>query len=350
MLFTIEDVVLNKVIQKLTICYNNQYPNAVSIVNDTVSINLSSSADHEEWMYFYIFVWNCYNNTSVYKKFAKFLDTHSNLISKVVRGLNLTDNEENLLDEFDNITRECTAVISPYTFEEITKMAKDHGVDTNESSILQYTKNFDRTGTIYYAHPGKGCVRAAESVKYDRAILKRLVESYGKEDVLKYVNHINEMGYFNKSTRLPRPSVLVAVDVSGSMYETLQNLNIDFVKTFRINPSATSQIEYFSDCVHVVNERTPVSQLNEKIKEHLEEGHRACMFGGTDFYYLLNEMVNYSSYYDMIIIITDQEIVQYDEIHDITWAVEAIEDNARLIIYDAENSEFLTDELEDVEM
>ena len=189
-----------------------------------------------------------------------------------------------------------------------------------------------------------------KEIDKDRATLKRLVESYGKKDVLEYVNHINEMAYFDKATRLPRPSVLVAVDVSGSMFDTLHNLNIDFVNTFRINPSVTSQIEYFSDCIYPVDERIPVSQLSDKIKEHLEEGHRACGFGKTDFETLLEEMVRYSPYYDTIIILTDQEIILYDKMYDITREVEAIEDNARLIIYDAESSEFLTDDLEDSEL
>lgn len=193
-----------------------------------------------------------------------------------------------------------------------------------------------------------------KQVDMDRETLKRLVESYGKQDVLKFVNHINEMGYFNKSTRLPRPGVLVVVDISGSMYKILENSNIDFVDTFRINPNATANITFFANDVLSDNERIPVSQLSAKIKEKLPDAIKNCGPASSNYNEMLNELVNFDikgGKYETIIIITDYDIVDYDEKYDITWAVEAIEDTARLIIYDAENSEFLTDEIEDnVEM
>lgn len=188
------------------------------------------------------------------------------------------------------------------------------------------------------------------NVNKDRETLKRLVESYGKQDVLKFVNHINEMGYFNKSTRLPRPGVLVVVDISGSMYEILQKSNIDFVNTFRINPNATANITFFANDILSDNERIPVTQLSAKIKEKLPDAAKNCGPAMSNYNKMFNNLVDFdikSGKYETVIIITDYDIVDYDEKYDITWAVEAIEDTTRLIIYDAENSQFLTDDIED---
>ena len=185
------------------------------------------------------------------------------------------------------------------------------------------------------------------NVNKDRETLKRLVESYGKQDVLKFVNHINEMGYFNKSTRLPRPGVLVVVDISGSMYEILQKSNIDFVNTFRINPNATANITFFANDILSDNERIPVTQLSAKIKEKLPDAAKNCGPAISNYNKMFNNLVEFDIKSGKYETVTDYDIVDYDEKYDITWAVEAIEDTTRLIIYDAENSQFLTDDIED---
>ena len=45
----------------------------------------------------------------------------------------------------------------------------------------------------------------------DRNALKRLVESYGKKDVLNFVRHLNE------GSEYIAPNILICVDTSGSV-------------------------------------------------------------------------------------------------------------------------------------
>ena len=157
----------------------------------------------------------------------------------------------------------------------------------------------------------------------DRNTLKKLVESYGKKDVLNFVKRLNE------NTNNMTTNLLICVDTSVSIdFELYDNYsindlldicNIDYKE---LDPNAKVKIAAFADKgFYYIND---VKNINTSILSNIRKN---MISGGTRFKELLNDIYKtsreYGPYTD-VIIVTDEDVYQSE--HIITpW----IEDNKR---------------------
>ena len=153
----------------------------------------------------------------------------------------------------------------------------------------------------------------------DRNALKRLVESYGKKDVLNFVRHLNE------GSEYIAPNILICVDTSGSVdkesydkyliNDILYVCDIDYGAAKR---NAQVKIAAFDDeGIYYMNN---VKNMHSSILSNINISY--SMSGGSDFKKLLNDisksLPKYGPYTE-VIIISDADIYGFENEVD-NWA------------------------------
>ena len=154
----------------------------------------------------------------------------------------------------------------------------------------------------------------------DRNTLKRLVESYGKKDVLNYVRHLNE------ASENIAPNLLICVDTSLSInFEAYSKYSInDILDICNINYGASQRknakvkIAAFADegIYYTDNIKNMYSSILSNIPE------KFLRTGGGDIKQLLTDIsrsLPTDGPYTEVIIITDRDIYAFEDTVDY-WA------------------------------
>ena len=145
----------------------------------------------------------------------------------------------------------------------------------------------------------------------DRNTLKRLVESYGKKDVLNFVRHLNE------ASKYMAPNLLVCVDTSSSINfkayskysinDILDICNIDYGAS---KPNAQVKIAAFAD--EGIYYMGNIKNIHSSISSNIPD----LNLGGSDIKKLLNDISRslrkYGPYTE-VIIITDRDIYAFEK-------------------------------------
>ena len=144
----------------------------------------------------------------------------------------------------------------------------------------------------------------------DRNTLKRLVESYGKKDVLNFVRHLNE------ASKYMAPNLLVCVDTSSSINfkayskysinDILDICNIDYGAS---KPNAQVKIAAFAD--EGIYYMGNIKNIHSSISSNIPN----LKLGGSDIKTLLTDITrSFRTYgpYTEVIIITDRDIYAFE--------------------------------------
>ena len=145
----------------------------------------------------------------------------------------------------------------------------------------------------------------------DRNTLKRLVESYGKNDVLNFVRHLNE------ASKYMAPNLLVCVDTSSSInfeayskYSINDILDICNIDYGAAKPNAQIKIATFAgEGIYYMGN---IKNIHSSISSNIPD----LNLGGSDIKKLLNDISRslrkYGPYTE-VIIITDRDIYAFEK-------------------------------------
>ena len=169
----------------------------------------------------------------------------------------------------------------------------------------------DGSELIIKINESKNKLTNMNTLNRDRNTLKRLVESYGKEDVLNFVRHLNE------ASKYMAPNLLICVDTSSSInFEAYSKYSInDILDICNIDYGAAkrnAQVKIAAFAGEGIYYMGNIKNIHSSISSNIPD----LNLGGSDIKKLLNDisrsLPKYGPYTE-VVIITDRDIYAFEK-------------------------------------